>query len=251
MIAPISEILIEQICARRGERVLDIGCGGGITSINLANLVAPMGSVLGVDVSEPILEVAKKRATNTNNIEFILNDAETAALEPNNFDIVTSRFGVMFFENPVMAFRNLYISLKPTGRLVFMCWRKLQENPSMNEPVKIVSDLLAQTNNIYDSKKVEPGPFALSDPKYLTQLLEAAEFNNIKLQKLDKNLPMGTLDQAVSYSMKMGPAAKLLQEAPYQIKQQTADQIRQAFQKYTSNNSVNIPSATWIVSATK
>jgi len=251
MIAPISEIMIERISARQGEKVLDIGCGGGITSIRLAGLVAPIGNVVGIDVSEPILQIAKNRAATIDNIQFILNDAGTIPLEPNTFDIITSRFGIMFFDNPILAFRNLHTSLIPNGRLIFMCWRKIHENPLMNEPVKIISELLELKDDAEYADPTIPGPFSLSDPQHLTDLLETAGFNNIKLQKVDENLPLGKLEQAISYSMKMGPAGKILKDATHQIKQEASHAIRQAFKKYSKDNRVNVPSATWIVSATK
>ena len=251
MITPISERLLEEISACEGNIVLDIGCGGGLTSINLANLVTSTGMVIGIDVSEPILNIARSRGAGIENLTFIQRDAATASLDESSFDIITSRFGVMFFDNPILAFKNLYVALKPTGRLVFLCWRKMQENPSWAEPAKIAAEILPPPVDSRIADPTAPGPFSLSDPAHLTAILQTSGFNNIELQKVDTNLSMGELDEAIIYSMKMGPASQIVKNATDQEKEQIASAIGESFRKYTNHNEVTIPSATWIVSATK
>ena len=251
MIAPISDRLIEKISASEGDKVLDIGCGGGITSIKLANLVGATGTVIGIDVSETILNIARSRGAGINNLQFIHRDAASARLGDNKFDIITSRFGVMFFDNPVLAFKNLHAALKPTGRMVFLCWRKIQENPSMAEPARIALEVLSPPAATDIPDPTAPGPFSLSNPAHLTTILQASGFNNIELQEVDASLPMGNIDEAIAYSMKMGPASQIIKSATGQKKEKVAAAIRKTFRKYTAHNRVKVPSATWIVSATK
>ena len=131
MLTGMSEVLFDALSAQPGERVLDIGCGGGPTSAAYARAVGPNGRVLGLDNSAVILAVARQRFSNLSNLSFETADAATYAFEPGAFDVLTSRFGIMFFPQPVAAFSNLRRALAPTGRACFMCWRRLDENPWM------------------------------------------------------------------------------------------------------------------------
>jgi ubiquinone/menaquinone biosynthesis C-methylase UbiE len=251
MIEPLSDVLIEKIAANFGEHVLDVGSGGGVTSMKLAEQVGSTGSVLGVDVSEPILSIARNRGKDIANLQFQQSDATTAVLDENRFDIITSRFGVMFFDDPVLAFSNLHAALKTSGRLIFMCWRSLEENPWIAEPAKAAFEVVPPPADAEKPEPTDPGPFSLADKDHLKMVLSSAGFNNIELQMVDMNIPMGNLNDAVSFLMKMGPAAEAIKEASGKDKNAIAEAMTKVLAKYDTAAGIKTPSATWIVRASK
>ena len=251
MIEPLSDLLIEKIAAQKGETVLDVGSGGGVTSMKLAEQVGSTGSVLGVDVSEPILSIARNRSKDIENLELQHSDATTAVFAQNSFDIITSRFGVMFFDDPVLAFSNLHAALKPTGRLIFMCWRSLEENPWIAEPAKAAFAVVPPPADAEKPEPTAPGPFSLADQDHLKTVLSSAGFNNIELQAVDMHIPMGELNDAVSFLMKMGPAAETIKEASNEDKNAIAEAMTKVLGKYETAEGIKTPSATWIVTASK
>ena len=249
ILVPMSNRLMQQIAATSGERILDVGCGGGVTSIKLAEQVGPTGKVLGVDVSVPIITIAVERGLGIANLNFQQCDAATASMDNDSFDVITSRFGVMFFDDPISAFTNLHNNLKSTGRLVFLCWRTIEENPWLGEPAAAAFEILPPPEEKPDPEA--PGPFSLGDPDHLKNILQSAGFKNIHLQAVDMGLPMGPLDEAVSFLMKLGPAADAVKEASEDEKVAVAAAIRKVLEKYDSADGVTTPAATWIVTASK
>src|SRR5215472_1385185 len=142
-LAPVADAAITLAAVQPGERVLDIGCGSGATSIALARLVGPRGQVTGLDVSGPMIELARKRSVGMANLDWLLADAAAHEFPPGSTDLLFSRFGVMFFGDPVATFANLRRALRPDGgRLVFTCWRPLNENPWMLLPLQVVQTLV-------------------------------------------------------------------------------------------------------------
>jgi SAM-dependent methyltransferase len=246
---PMSDRLIERIAAKKGEKILDVGCGGGITTLKLAALAGEDGGVLGVDVSRQIIDVAIKRAEDSANIEFQHSDAASAEFGENKFDLITSRFGVMFFDDPVAAFKNLHRSLKPTGRLVFLCWRTPQENPWMAEPAAATFQILPPPAE--KPAPTDPGPFSLGEAEHLTNVLQSAGFTNINLDPVDLGLPMSSVDTAVGFLTRLGPAADALKEASDDQRVEVIAAIRSVMEKYSNVDGVLAPAATWIVSASK
>lgn len=249
-ILPLSDALVDEIDARPGEKVLDVGCGGGVTSRRLADAVGTGGSVLGVDVSAPILSVANRRAAAAN-LEFRLGDAASLDLGENTFDVITSRFGVMFFDDPVKAFSNLHSSLKPSGRLVFLCWRTLDENPWMSETGKAAFAIVPPPADAPPPDPTAPGPFSLGEKAHLSGILEAAGYSGITVTAQDMPLNMGQVDETVDFLMKMGPAAEAARDAaPDQL-----DAIRAAVRKvvgrFETSEGIIVPTASWIVRAQK
>jgi len=249
ILVPMSNRLMQQIAATSGERILDVGCGGGVTSIKLAEQVGPTGKVLGVDVSVPIIAIAIERGSGIANLKFQQCDAATASMDDGGFDVITSRFGVMFFDDPIAAFTNLHSSLKSTGRLVFLCWRTIEENPWLGEPAAATFEIMPPPEEKPDPKA--PGPFSLGDPDHLKNILQSAGFNNIDLRAIDMGMPMGSLDEAVSFLMKLGPAADAVKEASEEERVAVAAAIGKVMEKYDSADGVTTPAATWIVTATK
>jgi SAM-dependent methyltransferase len=246
---PMSDRLIERIAAKKGEKILDVGCGGGITTLKLAALAGEDGGVLGVDVSRQIIDVAIKRAEDSTNIEFQHSDAASTEFGENKFDLITSRFGVMFFDDPVAAFKNLHRSLKPTGRLVFLCWRTPQENPWMAEPAAATFQILPPP--MEKPAPTDPGPFSLGEAEHLTNVLQLAGFTNINLEPVDLSLPMSSVDTAVGFLTRLGPAADALKEASDDQRVEVIAAIRSVMEKYSNVDGVLAPAATWIASASK
>src|SRR3546814_2320304 len=133
LLAPLGRAAMNALTAMPGERILDIGCGSGQTSLELGGAVEPGGEVLGIDLSAPLLEVAQRRNSGHQGLRFVQGDAQVFPFAPASFDAAFSRFGVMFFADPVAAFLNIRRGLKPGGRLAFACWRSLEENPTRSE----------------------------------------------------------------------------------------------------------------------
>ena len=178
-------ILTKEFFARaninKNEKVLDIGCGGGITSFEASKLVGKDGYVLGADISEILLDLAKKNYSNIENLEFKYCDVQNYKFKKNIFSKVISRFGVMFFENPIVAFKNIYNSIQDGGSLHFVCWTNVLENEFFTAAANII---IKHLNKEFPQVTRAPGPFAFSEKKYVKQILNASGFKNIKVDKI-------------------------------------------------------------------
>lgn len=237
--------LIEAAAPRTGERVLDIGCGGAKTTISLAQAIAPLGRVTGIDISPQILAVARQRIEGIHNIDLILGDVmETDLGDP--FDLLFSRFGVMFFERPAQAFRRLHGLLKPGGRLAFICWRSPQENPWMSGPASVFA---AHIPNLPKPDPEAPGPFSLADRLKLEEILRVAGFRDISLTRLDSVMPLGPLHEAVAFLMNQGSAAAALAEVDERQRDTIATALSDHMRQYETDAGVTPPAAVWIVRA--
>ncbi|MEX2525403.1 MAG: class I SAM-dependent methyltransferase [Gammaproteobacteria bacterium] len=249
-LGPLTEILMQRCAVSPGERVLDVGCGGGPTSITLAEQVGASGHVLGVDISETILEVAKQRGEGISNLAFRVADSGREDLEYGAYDLVFSRFGVMFFGRPLDAFRNLRGHLRPDGRMVFMCWRTLEENPWMTVPAEAAFTVLPRPEPPAEEPDPDaPGPFSLGQRERLEYLLIAAGFRAIHLEAVDTGMQMGNLDEAGHMATQLGPAAKVIQEADEKEQQAAVAAIKKALREYETRGGVIVPSAAWIATA--
>jgi len=246
MLEPLSEHLLGHARPCVGERVLDVGCGGGITSAAFAKAVGPAGEVLGLDVSAVILAVARERFAGISNLSFVLGDAEKTRLNPAIFDLVSSRFGVMFFANPVAAFTNLRGALTVGGRLAFICWRSLNENPWMGACVNAAFSVLPRPE---PPDPNAPGPFALADSGRLRDILASSGYGSISIDALDQALDLGSLDEAVVQMTRMGPAASAIAAASAADQQAVVAAVRAALKPHAAGGSVRMASGTWLVSA--
>lgn len=250
-IAPLGERAFEAARLRPGERVLDVGCGCGTTSLAAAARVGPTGEVLALDLSAPMLARARERAREAGvaNLRFEQADAQTATL-PRVFDVLLSRFGVMFFESPETAFANLRRALRPGGRLAFVCWQEIGRNPWMLVPLAAVAPLLTLPP---PPPPGAPGPFAFADPARVSGILEGAGFVEVDFEPFLKTLSVGPpdLDDAARFLLSMGPAAAALHQAPEgPDRQAQAEQaVRAAIEPYWTPEGVRMPSASWIVTA--
>lgn len=246
----LNRILLDRCAAVEGETVLDVGCGGALTSMALAQRVGPTGRVLAVDVSPVILEVAKRRGETMGNLLFRLADAGSEDLGAESFDLITSRFGVMFFNQPVNAFANLRRFLKPEGRLVIMCWRRFEENPWMAVPAAAALSVLPPPEQPAQKPDPDaPGPFSLGEEERLRYVLQESGYVDITVEPVDTDMNMGGLDHACYLVTQTGPAGRALAEAGEADRAKALAAIRSALQEFTTSAGVVIPGACWVASA--
>ncbi len=246
MIEPLSARLIERLSPAAGERVLDVGCGGGITSAAIAQAVGAAGSVTGLDVSKVILEVARQRYAGRANLEFLLADASAHTFAPSVYDVLTSRFGVMFFHDPHSAFANLRRALKPGARLCFLCWRRLDDNPWMGLTAAAAFTVLPPPAK---PQPGAPGPFSFANCERVTDILSSAGFEDIEFEALDRPVNLGTVDEALEWLTHMGPAAQPLREAREHQRDAALAAMRKALGGAATDGRVALNGATWVVSA--
>lgn len=242
-----NELLLDHAQVKKGEFVLDVGCGGGVNTMEIANRVGPDGNVKGVDISPAILNIARSRGLNLANLEFMEGDAAAIELPEEYFDLVFSRFGVMFFSDPVSAFENLRKSIKPSGRMVFLCWRSLEENPWMGVPTQAVFSIIPPRTPA--PAPDAPGPFSLAESDRIRGILKGAGLNVHTVKTVDVTMKLGTLAETVDYFMKMGPGAAALVDAGDHQKVAAADAVRDSIRQFEVNGLITPPGAAWIVVA--
>jgi SAM-dependent methyltransferase len=244
-IAPLGAEALRVLAPRGGERILDIGCGCGETTWELAARVGPSGSVLGADLSGPMLAVARAREAPAGapRPTFRQVDAQTADL--GEFDAAFSRFGVMFFSEPAAAFANIRRALKRGGRLAFVCWRPLAENPMMYAPAEAAAHL---TPPAPPADPFAPGPFAFADPARLRGILIMAGYSDIAIEPFDTLIGGADLDGAVTFALRMGPLGARLRENPSLV-DVVRPVVRQRLTDFLTPDGVKFPAAVWIASA--
>jgi SAM-dependent methyltransferase len=244
-LAPLGRRALQALAPSPGESVLDIGCGGGETALELARAVAPDGTVVGVDLSAAVLAFAKRAADGYARIRFVHADAQIFPFEPATFDAAFSRFGVMFFADPIAAFSNIRRSLKSNGRLAFVCWRALEENPLDILPLTAASrHLPPQPAHDLDA----PGPFAFANPDRLHGILARAGFSEIEIAAHDELVGSGDLDSMLAVCSRVGALGKILRENP-ELRAATLPALRSALAAHDGPDGVRLNAATWVVTA--
>lgn len=236
-----------------GESVLDIGCGSGDTTLQLARCVGQDGRVLGVDISEPILELAKNKSISTNqsNVRFEQGDAQIFRFEAESFDVIFSRFGVMFFDDPVAAFKNLHRALKSNGKIAFVCWQSAQNNEWITFPLTVVANHVSLPAPLSED---EPGPMSFATPEKVHRILAAAGFSNIEINAFSEPFTVGnSIEASVAFLTQLSPVGGAIgkSSADDTIKSQITADLLDALVPYDTDYGVIMGAATWIVTANK
>jgi SAM-dependent methyltransferase len=250
-IGPLGRKAMDRAAVQSGERILDVGCGCGDTTLELARRVGPSGSVTGIDISTIMLEqaLAAARTAHVDHVHFENADAQTYAVPKAAFDLLFSRFGVMFFTDPVTAFANLQSALRAGGRLAFVCWQSLQDNPWACVP------LMAALPHIQlppPPASDAPGPFSFADPDRVRGILTRAGFVDVALEALNGPLTVGgggAFEDTVQFILQIGPTGSALRDADAATRAAVADAIRATLAPYQTPAGVQLDSAAWIVSA--
>jgi len=249
VLAPVTEKLIACIDAKPGQRILDIGCGCGAIAIELAKQVGPSGHVLGIDISVPMLERARELTAKSLAADYVLADATVYPFDPRSFDLLVSRFGVMFFADPVLSFRNLRTALRPKGRLVFACWREPRENGWMMAPLMAVYKHVPKLPQLGPE---DPGPFAFADEARVRRILGEAGFADIAMEACPLTFDVAAgrgLEAAVQGALEIGPASRALEGHPPDVVSAAIGSIREALTPFVKGQSVLLPGAIWLVIA--
>jgi SAM-dependent methyltransferase len=243
---PLGRAVLDALALSPGEWVLDVGCGSGQTTLALAGRIGAAGHVVGVDISQPMLEVARRRAEVAPQVAFHEADAQTFAFEPATFDAIHSRFGVMFFDDPAAAFFNLRRALRPGGRLAFVCWRTPAENPIMTLPMQAAAAHLPPPEPMVPGA---PGPFAFADAERVRTILAAVGFGDIAIAPQDMPAGGNSVEGAVDLALKIGPLGRMLREHPAAAPA-VVGAIRDLMAESAGpDGRVFLDSATWIVTA--
>jgi SAM-dependent methyltransferase len=250
-IQALGHVALERAGIESGHRVVDIGCGCGHTTVDLAERVGETGSVLGVDVSEPMLAEARKSAAGMAQVSFESADAQSHEFTPGGYDRIFSRFGVMFFADPRAAFENLWRALGMGGRLTFLCWQEIAKNPWMAIPGAAAAKCVELPR---PASPHAPGPFAFADSERVLGLLEEAGFGSLNCESLERPMTIGrglNSEQLVEFSLQMGPAGAAMREADESLRESLRASVAEAIEPYRTAEGMVMDSATWIVSAEK
>ncbi len=237
-----------------GDRVLDVGCGFGDTTQQLAALIGSEAQAVGVDVSQPFIEasIMEAKEAGVQNVEFLAGDVQVMEL-PGTFDYVFSRMGVMFFANPVQAWRNIRSALNPGGRLCAVVWRNKIDNPWVHRAEQVVDQYLDEPEET-DEPTCGPGPFSMQNADTVSEQLQIAGFEQPTFTRCDLPIKLGNdVDQAVRFNMSLGPAAEVIRlngDDAEKIRPKLEGEIREVLVDYDGPDGVFGPASTWVVSAT-
>lgn len=255
ILSPITAALLEHLDLDGCKAALDVGCGGGSQSVQLARRLGPGSTVTGIDISAPMLAVAREKANapapDCAKLEFVQADASSFAFEAQGFDLLFSRFGVMFFDDPQAAFANMATALRPGARLAFACWRGLRDNDWAWLPLQTA---LQHVPPPEPPDPHAPGPFALADEDRVNDILSGAGLTDIAMQTHAATMVFGddgTLEGAISQLARIGPLSRLLAEQPDEVERQVSAGLATDLQPYFSDGALRLPGSVWFVTARK
>jgi len=248
--AVMTEAALDYASPQTDEAVLDVGCGCGETVLELARRVGPNGNVMGVDVSKAMLDLAAERTRRRHltNVQLVLADASTHRFSEGAYDLAFSRFGVMFFDNPVKAFANIKRSLRDGGRLTFTCWRDLSQNPWFFVPLAAAKPYLGPQAQ---PDPESPGPLSFADPNRVRLILQRAGFTTIELIQYDTMMRLSgpnELESAADFATRLGPVSRALTGADESLKATVKAAILEVLREHEAAEGVFLPASVWIVS---
>jgi SAM-dependent methyltransferase len=246
----VNGLLLRYSAVAAGERVLEIGCGTGAFTVPLAEAVGERGQVVGADISEAMLAGARKRLAESNlrNVSLMQADAQTHRFEPGLFDLIASRFGVMFFSDPAAAFTNLRSAARPGGRLCFACWGPLADNRHWLIPYEV---LLRHLGPPEPKPARAPGPMAFADPDYVRAFLGMAGFEGIEIYRETPEIFASSPEEEAKHACLMGPSARLIDEKKPDAAtvERMRGEIEQAFAAHAKNSGMALPSTVFLATA--
>ena len=252
MLNPLGERAIQGLDLSGERKILDIGCGCGATTLEIAKAVT-QGEVIGVDISEPMLERATKTASDMmlNNTSFQVKDVQVDEMPRSYFDIAFSRFGVMFFEDPFEAFKNINHSLKDNGQLSFVCWQHASLNPWQSLSIQVIKEFL----DLPAPAPKSPGPFAFEDKSYINEILTESGFRDIQIKDNQEDIVMfsgKSIREACEDYLTINPVVtEMLKNSPTELREEILEALIGKFSDFHNNDGLLFPSATWIVTAKK
>ncbi|NNK78143.1 MAG: methyltransferase domain-containing protein [Litoreibacter sp.] len=235
-----------------GDRVLDAGAGFGDTACMLAERVGPEGEVVGMDCCDAFLEFGREDAArrSLDNVRFEVADVETYPFQ-GDYDMVFSRFGTMFFSNPVPALRNMRMALKPGGRLTHIVWRARADNPWLNAAKDVVLAHLPPPDD--DAQSCGPGPFSMANEEMVRGMMKSAGFEDITFDRVDASVRMGNdIEDSIGFQMALGPAGEVVREAGDVATQKDAEiraDLRELLRPHATDDGVWMDSSSWVISA--
>src|SRR5688572_9987586 len=246
VLRPFERVLVEAVVAGSGNRVLDVGCGTGSTTVAVARVSGATDRCVGIDLSEPMIAAARARAEREGlPVRFIRADAQTYAFDPAGFDMIVSRFGVMFFGDPVRAFSNLRRAATDSARLRFIVWRSPEENPFMTTDERAAAGILP---TIPTRQPDDPGPFALADRPRVSSMLEESGWADVDFQPIDASCTLPE-KELVGYFTRFGPLGRILPEVDEATRAKVIETVRPAFDPYVHGEEVRFTAACWMIAA--
>jgi SAM-dependent methyltransferase len=246
MFKPLEDLLVEAAFAGSGARVLDVGCGTGSTTLAVARRLGAKGRCIGIDISDPMIAAARTRAEREGMpASFIRGNAQTHTFEPASFDLIISRFGVMFFDDFVRAFANLRRAARDDAEFRFVAWRSAGENPFMTAAERAAAPLLP---NIPARRPDAPGQFAFADQRRVHRILAESGWDGIDIRPIDVACTLSE-KELVRYLTRLGPLGLILHEADDRTRTQVVETVRAAFEPYVHGAEVRFTAACWMVGA--
>jgi len=246
MFRPIEDMLLEAVAPGQARRALDVGCGTGGTTLALARRLGPRARCTGIDISTPMVAAARRRAADAGvEVGFVCADAQRHVFAPGSFDVVVSRFGVMFFDDPVAAFANLRRAVRADGELCFVAWRGPEDNPFMTAAERAASSLLP---DLPQRAPDEAGQFGLAREAHVCHILAQAGWERVACTPVDVvcGFPEAELD---GYLARMGPVGRALETAGGALRERVLARMRPAFDPWVAAGEVRFTAACWLVSA--